>query len=828
MNTLRFAWRLCKRNWRSGELRILALALVVAVAAVSAVGFFTDRVQSALARQSNLLLAADLALVSDHPPPQGYAQEAQRRGLVTTHTMLFPSMATHGEESHLAEIKAVDARYPLRGQLRISASAAAAAEATNRIPAVGTVWVEPRLLALLGMAVGDTLELGERSFKVAAILRFEPDRGGDLFSIAPRLLMNRADIASTGLIRFGSRVSYRLLVAGENKPVEAFRRWLESRLQRGERLEQVSDARPEIRSALTKARQFLGLAAMASVVLAAVAMGLAGVRFVTRNLDACAVMRCLGASQGFIVRVYLLQLALLGFAGGLAGCAVGCSAQAVLGRMLQGMLLEGLPPPSALPALQGLLAGLAVLLGVVWPLLARLRDVPALRVLRNDLPLPAVSRWLAFVPVAVVLAGLVVWTAQDIRLGIIVLAGLGGFLVLAALLAWGALLWLKRFGRGRAGSWRFGVLSLVRHPAPSIATVAGFSLGLTALLLLTLVRGGLLHNWQQTLPPDAPNRFAINIQADQREALARFFAAERMPAPALQPMVRGRLVAVNGKPLDISRYDDRARRLAEREFNLSWAAEMQADNRIVSGEWWTPAQAGQPLLSLEQGIAESLGLHLNDALTYDIAGTEVTLRVTNLRKVEWDSMRANFFALAAPGVLDQFQASYITSFYLPPEHEDMLNRMVKAFPNVTVIDVAAILAQVRSMMDRMAAAVQFVFGFCLAAGLLVLYASLAATQDVRRAEYTLLRVLGAQRRQVALAVLAEFALVALLSGLVAAFGASVLGWAVSRYALHIPYTFDARLLAWGVGTALCIIPLAAWLGLRGTMSLPPRQILNNV
>jgi putative ABC transport system permease protein len=405
MNTLRFAWRLCRRNWRAGELRILALALVVAVAAVSAVGFFTDRVQSALARQSNLLLAADLVLVSDHAPPALYADEARRRGLAAAHTMLFPSMASHGEESHLAEIKAVDTRYPLRGRLRISATTTAAVEETGRVPAAGTVWVEPRLLALLGMAVGDTLELGERSFKVAAVLRFEPDRGGDLFSIAPRLMMNRDDVASTGLIQFGSRVSYRLLVAGEGKAVEGFRRWLEPRLQRGERLEQVSDARPEIRSALTKARQFLGLAAMASVVLAAVAMGLSGLRFVARNLDACAVMRCLGASQGFIVRVYLLQLALLGLAGGVAGCAVGYSAQAVLGRMLQGMLVEGLPPPSPLPALQGMLTGLAVLLGVVWPLLARLRDVPALRVLRSDLPLPAVSRWLAFVPVAAVLAG---------------------------------------------------------------------------------------------------------------------------------------------------------------------------------------------------------------------------------------------------------------------------------------------------------------------------------------------------------------------------------------------------------------------------------------
>ena len=828
MSVLLFSWRLCKRNWRAGELRILALALVVAVAAVSAVGFFTDRVQSALARQSNLLLGADVALVSDHPLSDSYAQEARRLGLATAQTLIFPSMTTHGAESHLAEIKAVDDTYPLRGRLRIAATSSSPAEETTNVPEAGTVWVEPRLLSQLGIAPGDALELGERRFTVAALLRYEPDRGGDLFSIAPRLMMRRDEVASTGLIQFGSRVSYRLLVAGEAKAVASYRGWASSRLQRGEKLEDVSDARPEIRSALTKARQFLGLSAMASVMLAAMAMALAGMRFVRRNLDACAVMRCMGASQAFIVRAHLLQLLLVGLIGGVAGCVVGYLAQEILGNLLGGMLLERLPPPSPLPALQGLLTGLAVLLGVTWPLLARLRDVPVLRVLRSDLPPPTLARWLAFAPAAAVLAGLVLWTAQDAKLGGIALGGLAGFLVLAALLAWLAVRLLRRLGRMQAGSWRFGAANLARHPATSIATVAAFSLGLTALLLLTLVRGDLLRSWQETLPADAPNRFVINIQPDQLPALRAFFVGEGMPPLTLQPMVRGRLVAINDRPLDVSKYNDRGRRLAEREFNLSWSARMQADNRLVAGHWWKAEEAGQPLLSLEQGIAETLGLRLGDWLTYDIAGTQVRLRVANLRKVEWDSMRANFFAIAAPGTLDTFSASYITSFWLPPQREDMLNRLVKTFPNVTVIDVAAIMAQVRSMMDRMAYAVQFVFGFCLSAGVLVLYAALVSTQDARAVEYTLLRVLGARRRQMVLAMLTEFALVGLLAGLVAALGASVLAWLISRQVLNLPYAFDAEMLLWSVGIAVVAIPLAAWLGLRDTLNLPPRQLLNSV
>lgn len=828
MNTLKFSWRLFKRHWREGELRILAISLVVAVAAVSSVGFFTDRVQQALARQSNLLLGADLALVSDHALVDDYLKEAQRLSLTTAHTMVFPSMVTHGEVSHLGEIKAVSASYPLRGKLRTSVLPFGVEQEVSTVPQPGTVWMESRLLRQLGMDVGDEIVLGMRHLKVAAVLRHEPDRGGDLFSIAPRLLMHEDDVASTGLIQFGSRVFYRLLIVGEGKGVAMFKDSVSPKLQRGERLEDVSDARPEIRNALTKARQFLGLSAMTSVMLAAVAMALAAMRFIGRNLDACAMMRCLGASQAFIMRAYLLQLLLIGFGAGIIGCLAGYAAQEVLSQILGGLMLQGLPQPSMLPALQGLLTGMAVLLGVTWPLLSRLRDVPALRVLRSDLPPPVLKHGLAFLPAGAILTGLVLWTAQDVKLGLITLGGMAGLLVLAAFLAWLAVGLLRRAGRSQVGSWRFGITNLSRHPVTSIATVSGFSLGLMALLLLTLVRGDLLRNWQATLPADAPNRFAINIQPDQLQQLQQFFISEGLAAPEIQPMVRGRLIAVNDHPMDVTKFDERARRLAEREFNLSWSAKMQADNRIVSGRWWHPEETGQPFLSLEQGIAETLGLHLGDWLTYDIGGKTIKLRVTSLRKVEWDSMRANFFAIAAPGVLDDFSASYITSFYLAPQQEEMLNRLVRAFPNVTVIDVEAIMSQVRSVMDRMASAVQFVFGFSLVAGILVLYAALAATRDARALEYTLLRVLGARRSQMLFAMLTEFALVALLAGLVAAYGAGAVAWGISRQVLHLPYHFDVALLAWGIGLAVIVIPLAAWWGLRDTMNLPPRQILNSI
>jgi putative ABC transport system permease protein len=667
---------------------------------------------------------------------------------------------------------------------------------------------------------GEQVLLGEKTFTFSAVINLEPDRGGDMFSIAPRLMMNRADVAATGLIQFGSRVSYRLLVAGEVQQVKAFQDWAKARLQRGERIEDVRDARPEIRAVLEKSRQFLGLSAMASVLLAAVAMALAALRFVERNQDGCALMRCLGASQNFIVRVNLLQLLVLGVLGGLVGCALGYLVQEALHHLLQSLLLESLPAPSLLPVAQGQLTGLVLLLGVAWPMLARLRKVPAMRILRSDLPTPSLARGLAFVPVLLAVCGLVLWTAQDMKLGWITLGGLGGFLLLSVLIGWVALRVLRVVGRTQIGAWRFGVSNLARHPAASIATVAGFSIGLTALLLLTLVRGDLLRSWQQTLPENAPNRFVISIQPDQITAIRSFFAAENMPAPELQPMVRGRLQAVNGKPLDVSRFDERARRLAEREFNLSWALQMQADNQLVAGRWWQPQESGKPLLSLEQGIAETLGLKVGDQLRYEIGGMPVEVQVVNLRKVDWDSMRANFFAITTPGVLEKFPASYISSFYLPPQREDVLNRFVRAFPNVTVIDVAAIMTQLKGMMDRMAQAVQLVFGFSLAAGVLVLYAALAATQDARAREYRLLRVLGARSKQIDRAVLTEFALIGLLAGLVATLGASVLAWALSRFALHLPYSFNPMLLLWGVGLAVGGIPLAAWLGMRRILDSP--------
>lgn len=822
---MKLSWRMLVRDWRAGELRVLALALVVAVGSVTTVGFFTDRIQQSLSTQANLLLGADLVLASDQPLPPIFAAEAARRGLRVERTVAFPSMVLQGEHSQLAEIKAVSPGYPLRGELRVSDRPYAPDWQAQAVPSSGTAWVDGRLAGQLGVKVGESLQVGAASLAVGALLTQEPDRVGGFFNIAPRLLMSLADLERTQLIQPGSRVSYRLLLAGPERVVDAFRIWAEARIRPGQRLEGVADARPEIRVALERAQQYLGLAALVSVVLAAVAVALAARRFMQRHLDNCAVMRCLGAAQALILRLYLLQFLWLGLVASLLGCVLGYLAQGVLTGWLGELVAATLPAPTLLPAAQGMLTGLALLLGFSLPPLLRLRQVPTLRVLRRELGTPerfgVASYGLGFAA----LCGLLVWKAGELRLGLYMVGGLSAALAAAGLLSWLLMRALVGFQGSFVSSWRYGVANIRRRAGGSVAQVAAFGLGILALLLLTLVRGDLMESWRTTLPADAPNRFVINIQPDQLASLRQFFAQKGLPAPAVFPMVRGRLSAINGHAVSPAEYpDDRAKRLVEREFNLSWAQRPQPDNVIVAGRWWGEAERA-PLLSVEEGISQTLHMRVGDTLTFDVAGVAVAGRVANLRKVAWDSFRVNFFVIASPGMLEKQPASYITSFYLAPEHGDLLNEMVRAFPNFTVIDVAAVMQQVRGIMEKVAAAVEFVFLFTLASGLMVLYAAIAATRDERIFEAAILRTLGASRRQLLLGQFAEFAGIGLLAGLVAALGASAMGYVLSVKVFHLPYALNPWLWLIGVAAGGLGVAFAGLLGTRSILGQPPLAVI---
>lgn len=827
MNLVRLSWRMLLREWRAGELYALALALVVAVGGVTAVSFFTDRVSQALGGEASQLLGADLVLVSDHEIAPVFSQEARRRSLKLVRTLTFPSMIIGTYGNQLAEVKAVEGGYPLRGALRLKTVQGESSAAG--IPAPGTVWLDERLRAQLRLAPGDRVEVGAAQLAVAAELSFEPDSSGGLFSIAPRLMMNLADLPATQLVQPGSRITYRLMLAGETKAIAAYQAWAASRLGRGEKLEGVSDARPEIRSALERGGKFLGLAALTSVILAAVAIVLSARRFLERHLDGCAVMRCIGATQAQVFRLYFYQFLWLGLMASLAGCLLGFGAQWVLAQQLEHLVANGLPAPSLLPVAQGVLTGMATLLGFTLPFLQRLQRVPAIWVLRRELGLPQRFNLLSFAVGVALLAGLLLWQAGEIKLGLYVLAGLLGVALLSLLLAYGLIRLLAPWRSGMASAWRYGLANVVRRRHASAGQVVALGFGLTALLLLTLVRGDLLHGWQTSLPHDAPNRFVINIQPQQLPALRAFFSGRSMASPELFPMVRGRLVAINGRQMNVADYpDDRAKRLVEREFNLSWAARMQGDNQLIAGRWWRVGEHDAEQLSVEEGIAKTLGLKLGDQLTYQVAGQDFTGRITSLRKVDWDSFRVNFFVIAPPALLEHYPASYITAFYLPSGQEALLNNMVKEFPNLTVIDVAALMGHVRAMMDRVAAAVEFVFLFTLAAGLMALYAAIAATREERMYEAAVMRTLGASRRQLALSQLTEFALIGLLAGSVAALSATGLAYVLATQVFHLPYQFNpwlwiVALAAGGVG-----VTLAGWLGTRGVLRQPPLLTLRQL
>lgn len=840
---MNFLFRMLRRDARAGELHLLVAALIVAVAALTAVGFFTDRVSQALDREANQLLGADMLVTADHPWKPSLTDNAKTRGLNVVETQTFPSMVSVGEgddiRAQLADIKAVEAGYPLRGALRIADETAAPDRRAEGVPAPGLVWIDERLATALGAKAGERIVVGQRELDIAAILTFEPDRGLNFFSVAPRLLMNTADVPSTGLIQPGSRIRYRLLFSGELQQIKEFKNDVEKMLERGERIEDTENARPEIRSALDRAQRFLGIAALLTVVLAAVAVALAARRYMQRHLDPCAIMRCLGATQGFLLRIYFGQFAMLGLISSLAGCVLGYFAHYALYAWLAQFLEVPLPPPGILPAVQGCIIGVILLFGFALPPLLQLKRVSTLRVLRREFSsgrMPP-SRLIANYALGLAgLAGLMFWVAGEVRLGAYVVGGFSAALVIFALVARVAVRlasMLRRgiggVGDGRAGGvgWRYGLASLERRSTASVVQIVALSLGFMALLLLTVTRNDLLNAWSRAIPPDAPNQFVVNIQPDQLDAVRQTFVESGLTAE-FSPMIRGRLVKVNGKAVSPDEFeDDRAKRLIEREFNLSYRDDVPPGNKVVAGRWFAPSSATSERreASVEEGLAKTLGLKVGDRLEFTVGGETVDMQILNLRKLNWDSMRVNFFVLTPPEVLQEYPASWITSFHLPNELGTFVSQLVREFPNLSVIDVGAILRQLQHIMDQVAQAVQFVFLFTLLAGVIVLYATLATAADERRYELAVMRALGARRDQLRRALLAEFAAVGGLSGLIASLGATIVGQLLATKVFNFEVEISYWLPPAAVVAGALLVTGAGWFAAARLMRAPPLEAL---
>ncbi len=833
------ALKMTQRDWRSGELRFLLIALMVAVASLTSVGFFVDRMRAGLSRDASQVLASDLLLSSTKEIGVDWKNAARERGLQVAETVVFPSMAIAGEGDNstakLVTIKAVSAAYPLRGVLKLDSdvpdSKGKREKAANGVPQSATAWVDPALLPSLNAKLGDTVTLGEKKFILAASIAAEPDRGSGFLGFAPRVMIALDDLPSTNLIQDGSRATYRLLLAGEKKAITAFQEFLEKDIAdkklKGTRIETIENGNEQLKTTLERAEQFLSMVSILSAMLSAVAIAMAARRFMLRHIDACAMLRCLGLTQNQVTSMYLWEFIMLGLLGSVAGVALGFAGHYVLLEWLGKLVANDLPSASLLPALQGLAIGMLLLLGFAMPPILQLRNVPHNRVIRREQDAPQVSVLFSYGSGLAMFIGLLLWQAGDVKVGLMVAAGFLVGMGLFALIAWSAISLLKRLRTLFSGAaWRFAITALQRRPGATVTQVVALALGLMALLLLTVVRGDLISAWKKSTPADAPNHFIINIQPDQKADIQS--RLKNFASPEVYPMIRGRLIQVNDQVLTPKSYqDERANNLVEREFNLSTMKDLPDLNKIVAGEWFDDEKATEPEASVEEGLAKNLKLKLGDRMTFDIAGQKVTARITSLRKLDWGSMRVNFFVVINPKAMRDMPQTFITAFRVPEEQKQFPSQLTRDFPNLTVMDVGAIVKQLQDVLDQVIMAVEFLFLFTLTSGVLVLYAALAGSQDLRMREAALLRALGATRSQLSQAQWVEFILVGSLAGLFAAAGASAIGWVLATFAFKFAWTFSPMVwLAGIIVGALCAM-IGGWLGLRNVLNQPPLLSLRN-
>ncbi len=829
---LRLGWRTLWRDVRAGELRLLLVAVTLAVAALTSVGFFADRLQGGLARDALQLLGGDVVLVSDAPTPAALVQQAQALGLQTATSMGFPTMArapeAQGGGVKLVALKSVQPGYPLRGNMQVGDAPGAAPYATREIPAQGEVWVDAQLLEALDLAMGDFLLLGDAQLRIGRLITLEPDRGGGFTGFAPRAMLNAADMAVTGVVQPASRIAYRFAVAGAPSAVQAFSRWAALQVQepgvRGVRLESLDSGRPEMKQTLERAQKFLNLVALLAALLSAVAVALAARGFAASHLDASALLRVLGQSQRTIALSYTFEFVLVGLFASVLGVALGFAVHYVFVLLLAGLVSSALPAASLWPAALGLGVGLTLLLAFGLPPVLQLAQVPPLRVMRRDV---GALRPASLAVLALGISGfaaLLLVVSSDLKLGLIAVGGFAGAVLLFAALAWAAVQVLRRsVNETRAPRWLvLATRQIAARPAYAVVQVSSLAVGLLALVLLVLLRTDLLASWRQATPADAPNRFVINVQPDQSEAFQQALRRAGVAQYDWYPMIRGRLVAVNGKPVGAADYtDDRAQRLIEREFNLSTAVEVPSHNPVVAGRW-TSNEAGA--ISMEDGIATTLGLKLGDELRFDIGGVTKDARITSLRKVDWGSMRANFFAMYPVAHLDGVAITYLAAFHAP-DKAGFDNALVQQFPNITSVDMAATLAQVQSVLDQVIKAVEFLFAFTLAAGLVVLFAAVTATREERAREYAIMRALGARASLLRQVQRAELAGVGLLAGFLASAVAMGVGWALAHYVFEFTWTASlwVPLVGSVVGAVLAL--LAGWWGLREVLQRPVMDTL---
>lgn len=821
-----FALRSFGRELRSGEVLVLLAAVGLAVAALTAVGFLTDRIGKAVARQANEVLAADLRLRSQAPVPDEWRELAADYDLQVADTMSFPSVVFHGDDNALSSVKVVSDLYPLRGAVRVADQMFGEQREVDGIPGTGEVWADGALLARVGAEVGDVLDIGELQLRVTAVLTYRPDQSIGFASLAPTVIMNIADIDASGLVGEGSRVAYALLVAGDEDAVSGFNEAIQDILPDEIRVRSQEESSERAYNAADRAQRFLSLTAVISLLLSAVAVAMSARRFAQRRMDTVALMKSLGATQRFVITVALVQLLLLGVLGTVAGSIAGYVAEELLASVLSDLLAGTLPDTGMRPVILASGSALVLMLGFALPSMIQLRNTPPLRVLRHDEMPPAPSRLLVGGLSLGAVAALLYQSVGDARMLFILI---GGIIVIA-----GALYLVGRglvavIGRARSGvgvAWRYGLANVARRGRDSAVQVVAFGLGITVLLLLTIVRTDLLEGWRASLDEDAPNHFLINIQPHEVDAVGALFALNDVEVPTFTPLVRARMTTINDELVKERTYPNKEGEwLANREANLSWSAELSSSNELVDGEWWPLDYAGSALVSIEEESAANAGLVIGDRLSFIVAGREVEAEISSIRKVNWDSFQPNFFLVLSPGALDGMPTTFISSTRIADEKQQMLIDLMRAHPSISVIDLGAILEQVRGIIEKASLAVQAVFMFTLAAGIAVLFAAVQSTIDERRFESAMLRALGARRRTVFAGVMAEFAALGAAAGVLASAGASALAAVVAVQLFQLPYEFNPLIWIAGVGAGILVVCVSGFFAARGAVNAAPVDVL---
>ena len=858
----RLAWRTLWRDARAGELRLLVFAVALGVASLSSVSFLADRMNAGLLRDAGQLLGGDAVVVSDQPTPNAFIKQAKNLGLETVTTLSFPTMArgeTSGEgssagKSRLIALKVVDDGYPLRGQLKyattvantVGSESAHAAQGNKKpitqetkttskkkshlqkIPQPGEVWAEASALDALGLQVGAHLWLGDKRLSVGGVLLQEPDRGAGFMNFAPRVMMHRADLDATGLVQPASRITWRFAVVGEPETVERFVTWAQEHVKlpqvRGVRVESLSTGRPEMRQTLDRAGKFLNLVALLAALLSAVAVALAARSFASKHLDDCAMLRVLGLRQKQIAMSYCGEFVCVGLFASVIGLLLGFCVHFVFVQLLAGLVETALPAATWWPVVYGLATGLTLLLAFGLPPVLQLASVPALRVMRREVGEPKAVTWVVSAMGLLGFAVLLVVASRDLKLGLMVVGGFAGAVLVFAGMAWLAVKLLRScVTEGKSPAWlMLATRQISARPAYAMVQVSALAVGLLALALLVLLRTDLISSWRNATPANAPNRFVINIQPAQSQAFLDTLKQANVSNFDWYPMMRGRLVAVNSQGVSAEDYaEERAKRFVDREFNLTYSDTLPVNNPIVAGEW----QPEEPnAMSVDELLAKTLGLKLGDVLRFDIAGLLYESRITSIRHVDWSSMRVNFFVIIPRGQMDDVPTTYIAAFRAP-EIQGFDNNLLKQFPNVTNVDMGAALKQVQGVLEQVVGAVEFLFLFTLATGLVVLFAAVTATREERAREYAVLRALGASNRLLAQVQRAELAGVGALAGFLATSVAVAMGWGLARYAFEFSWSPSPWVPLIGAVVGALLALAAGWWGLREVLNRPVVQTL---